>query len=128
MNLICALLLVGVVRHYGYQIAPPELAGMVSKGLGGTAILALLAIVWLRSGRSRMLAAVLLWWAWEESQVAVCSALYVWRPWKVEPGQAICSALAGLNIDAIGIIAIALLAANATAKIYRQHSVKGSAK
>lgn len=125
MNLLAAALLVGALRHYGYQFAPPELAGIVSKGLGGAAILALLAMVWLRSDRSKMLAAVLLWWAWEETQVVVCSALYAWRPWHVEPGQGICSALSGLNMDSIGVLALALLAANATAKVHRYKGKKG---
>ena len=130
MNLIGALLLTGFFRHYGWGPAfvAPELAGIASKGLGAAAILSLLVIVWLRSDRSRLLAGVMLWWAWEETQVVTCSALYAWHPWPVQAGQPICSALAGLEIGSIGILAIALLAANATAKIYRKHSVKGSAK
>jgi hypothetical protein len=108
-----ALLLVGSVRHYAWQIVPPHLAGMVSKGLGGAAILCLLALLWCRTSKSRLLAGVMMWWAWEETQVVVCSALYAWRPWTVEPGQAMCSALTGLNLDAIGVLAVALLAAQA---------------
>lgn len=123
--LAIALFVVGAIRHYGYKLGSDEMAGMVSKGLGGAAILCLLAIVWLlcsaklRGGKAKFLIAVMLWWAWEELQVVLCSALYVMEPWPVEPGQGICSARIGLDLDAIGILVVAILAANATAKIDR---------
>lgn len=109
MNIIPWLLAVGTARHYAWSIFPDELAGMASKGLGGAAILALLYTVWKLAPKSRALAALLLWWAWEESQVAICSALYILKPWEVAPGQAICSALVGLDMGAIGILAVAIM-------------------
>lgn len=101
------LLAVGALRHYGWAHVPDQLAGIASKGLGGFAILVLLLTVWLQSSRSRALGAVLLWWAYEETQVVVCSAMYSFSPWPVEPGQAICSARAGIELGAFGIMIVA---------------------
>lgn len=56
------------------------------------------------------LAGVLLWWAWEELQVVLCSVWFIFSPWPVEPGQAMCSAKAGFDIGALGILIVAVLA------------------
>jgi hypothetical protein len=103
------LLLIGAVRHYGWFLVDPTLAGMAAKGLGGMAILALLWITWRRERRTWLTDAVLAWWAWEELQVVVCSAWYIADPWEVEAGQAICSARAGIDFGAFGILIVALL-------------------
>lgn len=83
---------------------------MASKGLGAMAILVLLAVVWFKSDRSKALGLILLWWAWEETQVAMCSVAYMHKPWSVEPGQAICHALTGLDLGALGVLFVAVLA------------------
>lgn len=104
------LLLIGAARHYLWPHFPIPMQGMASKGLGAMAILVLLAVVWFKSGRSKSLTAILLWWAWEETQVAMCSVAYMHSPWAVEPGQAICHALTGLDLGAFGILCVAVLA------------------
>ena len=83
---------------------------MASKGLGAVAILVLLAVVWFKSDRSKALGLILLWWAWEETQVAMCSVAYMLSPWAVEPGQGICHALTGLDLGALGVLFVAVLA------------------
>lgn len=103
------LLLVGAARHYLWPHFPVAMQGMASKGLGAMAILILLAVVWWQSDRSRLLTAILLWWAWEETQVAMCSIAYMHAPWPVEPGQAICHALTGLDVGAFGVLFVAIL-------------------
>ena len=104
------LLLIGAARHYLWPHFPPELQGMASKGLGAVAILVLLAVVWFKSDRSKAMGLILLWWAWEETQVAMCSVAYMLSPWAVEPGQGICHALTGLDLGALGVLFVAVLA------------------
>ena len=111
MNLAAGLLAVAAARHYLWVHVPIEAQGMASKGLGAAAVLVLLAVVW-HGNRSRPLALVLCWWAWEETQVLLCSFAYMQMPWTVEPGQAICSARVGFDIGAAGILAVAVIAHN----------------
>ena len=101
------LLAVGASRHYGWALGSDATAGLASKALGAAAILYLLAVVW---EQTRAGAAILLWWAWEELQVLTCTAWYMADPWPVAQGQAICSAKAGFDLGAVGILIIALLA------------------
>ena len=105
-NLCSALLLIGAVRHYGWALAPADVAGVVSKGLGAAAILALLVLLKPRG----MAAAVAAWFAFEELQVLICSALWVVQPWHVNKGQAMCSAYVGFDIGAISLCIVAAFA------------------
>jgi hypothetical protein len=109
MNPAAGLLLVGACRHYLWQHFPDELQGMASKGLGAAAVLCLLAVVW-RMAPSKPLGLVLMWWAWEECQVLLCSIAYMVEPWHVEVGEGICSARIGFDIGAAGILFVAYLA------------------
>lgn len=109
MNLAASLLAVGVARHYLWPHFPAELQGMASKGMGAMATLLLLALVY-RANRSKPLALVLCWWAWEEAQTALCSLAYLAQPWTVEAGQGICSARVGFDLGAAGLLAIAAIA------------------
>ena len=114
-----ALLLIATLRHWGYDLFPVAARGAVSKALAAAAIIALVWIVY-RLRPSRLLLAVCAWWTFEESQVVICSALYAWRPWEVEPGQSICSAVVGLDIGAATMVVVALLAARImTANAFR---------
>ena len=113
MNLAAGLLAVAAARHYLWQHFAIEAQGMASKGLGAAAVLVLLAVVW-HGNKSRPLALVLCWWAWEEMQVLLCSFAYMQAAWVVEPGQGICSAAVGFDIGAAGILAVAAIAHNLT--------------
>ena len=108
MRLALALLLIGAARHYGWDMFPVEHRGLASKGLGGLAILSLIWIVY-SLAKTKILLPVALWWSFEELQVIICSFAYIRWPWHVEPGQAICSAAAGINIGAAGILCVAWL-------------------
>ena len=99
------VLAVGVMRHYGYLAAEPEDMGIVSKGLGGLALLALVPFAW-KAYPSRAMAFVLAWWSFEALQIALCSAAYWVKPWEVLPGQSICSARFGMDLGALGIMAV----------------------
>lgn len=105
-SLCSALLLVGAFRHYGWALAPAEVAGVVSKGLGAAAILSLLLLL----KPSGLAAAVAAWFAFEELQVLICSALWIVEPWHVEEGQAMCSAYVGFDIGAISLCIVAAFA------------------
>jgi hypothetical protein len=104
-----AMLLIGALRHYGWALFEGSTRALVSKASGAAAICCLLLVVW-HLQRSRPLGAVLLWWAWEECQVALCSTWFIFDPWPVAPGQAMCSARAGFDLGALGIFVVALLA------------------
>lgn len=103
------LLSVGVVREYGYLLAEPADRGIVSKGLGAFAILALLPLVRMLAPKSRMAFLVLAWWGFHAIQTMICSAAYYVEPWAVPVGQSICSARLGFDLGALGIMFAALL-------------------
>lgn len=105
-SLCSALLLVGAVRHYGWALVPAEMAGVASKGLGAAAILALLLMLRPRG----LAAAVAAWFAVEELQVLLCSALWMRQPWPVNEGQAMCSAFVGFDIGAVSLAIVAAFA------------------
>jgi hypothetical protein len=89
---------------------PDDLQGIASKAFGAVAILGLLIAVWRMAPKSKGLAALLLWWAWEECQVAGCSFAYMANPWPVPSGMGICSARVGFDFGAIGLFFVAILA------------------
>jgi hypothetical protein len=97
---LLALLL--MLRHYVWDKVPPALQGEMWKLASAVCILGLLALLW----QAR-------WWpvfavfAFEESQVAVCSALYMAAPWPVPDGQAVCSARVGIELGAVGVMFVA---------------------
>ena len=69
----------------------------------------LLALVWwLIPARSVRL--VLALWAVHEGMVVACSAWWLVKPWTVPAGQPMCSYGLGLDLGAIGILAVLLAA------------------
>lgn len=104
---VLLLLLVG--RHYAYTLAEPALRGILSKAIGGLVILILLwwVVINLQSWLATLIA---VWWSVEEAQVIGCSVGYLVRPWKIEPGQGLCSAWTGFDVGSITIGIVALLA------------------
>lgn len=107
-KLALLLLAVGASRHYGWAIFPDEIRGVASKGLGAFAALWLLWIV-VYLTRAAAVLAVVIWWSFEELQVVLCTAWYAVDPWPVEVGQAMCSAKAGFDLGAVGIMVVGVL-------------------
>jgi hypothetical protein len=99
---------VGVARHYGYLLAEPQDIGIVSKGLGGLALLAIIPFAW-KAYPGRLMALVLAWWSFEALQITLCSFAYWVKAWEVQPGQSICSARFGMDLGALGIMLAALI-------------------
>lgn len=102
------ILAVGVVRHYGYALAQPEDIGIVSKALGGFALLAVVPFIW-KAYPSRLMGFVLAWWIFEALQIVLCSTVYWIKPWEVQTGQSICSAAFGMDLGALGVMAAAVI-------------------
>ena len=107
-SLAVVLLAVGAVRHYGWALFPDDDRGLASKGLAAVAILAL---IWTVVGltKSAAVLAVSMWWSFEELQVVLCTAWFWFDPWPVATGQAMCSAKAGFDLGAVGIMAVGVL-------------------
>lgn len=108
-DLCAALLLMGATRHYGWAFFDGPERALVSKACGALAIIFLLVVVWRQAG-TRWMLPILLWWAWEETQVALCSLWFIVEPWHVEPGQPMCSARLGFDLGALGIVCVAVFA------------------
>jgi hypothetical protein len=102
LPILLALLL--MIRHYVWDKFPAELQGEAWKLTSALCILGLLALVWQAK-----------WWpvfavfAFEELQVAICSAWFMAAPWHVPEGMAVCSARAGFDIGALGVMFVALV-------------------
>lgn len=102
------MLAVAALRHYGWEIAPPELRGLLSKALGAMAIIALVWIIdsLVQHWGVRLVALV---WTWEQMQTVICSAWYAVEPWPVATGQAMCSAKVGFDLGALGVMFVAFV-------------------
>ncbi len=112
-----ALIGLGWLVHYGWAFAPAEHQAQIWNACGAFARLVLvMALAW--RIRSRLVLFAALWWACEELMVAGCSIAYIVSPWKVEPGEAQCSALFQLDIGRIGIF-VAVFILSAIVKSYR---------
>jgi hypothetical protein len=107
--LALCLLAVLVTRHYAWDLAPPELAGVTSKMLGALEALSLLGVI-AYAYRHTAVWVVCCYGAWEHAQTAICSWAYIVRPWTVAPGEPMCSAATGVEIGAVGIAIAAALA------------------
>lgn len=102
------LLVLGACLYYGWALVPPDAQPLVWNVSGALARLILLwCLVWPR--RTTLMLWVAAWWTVEDLLVAGCSALYMVRPWKVAPGDAMCSALLQFDLGKIGAVFLAVL-------------------
>lgn len=108
-QLAAALLLVGASRHYGWLLVDPQFRGVASKALGSIAALCLLGVI-LWHVASKITVPVIAWYGFEELQTAMCSVMYLAKPWPVEVGQSMCSARIGFDIGTVGIFVVGFLA------------------
>jgi hypothetical protein len=98
-----SLLLLGVLRHYGYSWFPPEEARFIWNISGAVLILFLIWSAW---PAARLVA---IWLTFEELQVIACSLIRTLRPQPIGTGQDQCSALIGLDLGAVGMLLVALI-------------------
>ena len=105
------LLAAMALRHYAWRWVPAEHAGLVSKALGSVAALALL---WLLSGYRRPADKLAFWalvlYAIHEASAALCATWFIFDPWPILQGQALCSAKIGFDLGALGLLLVAALA------------------
>lgn len=99
----CIVLAAVLVRHYGWGLVSPELAGVASKMLGAMASLVFLTLI-ASAWRSRIVWAACAYGAWEYGQTALCSAAYMVKPWPIDPGQPMCSAWVGFDVGFFGLL------------------------
>lgn len=113
-ELFVAVLIVAASRHQAWAFAEPEQAGEIWKALGAAATLYLLALVYEAYSFAWP---ALAYWAWEETQVLVCSTAYLRWPWPVREGQAVCSAWVGVDFGVISAAVVALVLLFAPRKV-----------
>ena len=111
MRLAAWILLLGVLRNYAPALFAIQHQGMASKGLGAVLVLGLMWLLWGRA-KSRPVAIVMIWLAWEQLQIVICSAWWIYDPWVVPEGMSVCHAKTGFDIGAIGILAISIISWN----------------
>lgn len=103
-----------VLRDVGWRFVPPELSGMVSKGLGAALVLTLLAVMWRHAPRTPWLIWPVAYGAWSAAQTVLCAIGYVIAPWPVPPGVGICSARLDFDLGALALVAVAVFALRAS--------------
>ena len=105
------LLLTLFLRHYAWRWVPAEHAGDASKALGAAAALVLL---WLLSRQLTTADKLARWalalYAAHEVSAALCATWFIFSPWLIAEGQAMCSAKIGFDLGALGLLLVAVLA------------------
>jgi hypothetical protein len=109
-----ALLLLGLLRHYSWELVKPEYQAQVWNIVGSMVITIFLLALW-----SRETAPITIWWLAEESQTMVCGTWWILSPWEVKPGEAQCSSLLGFDLSTLGLLAVSLILAYLYVKTYR---------
>jgi hypothetical protein len=109
-----ALLLLGVLRHYGWEMAPPQHQAQVWNIVGSMVITIFLLVLW-----SRETALIVIWWLAEEAQTMICGTWWILKPWSVKPGEAMCSSLIGFDLSSLGLLAVSLILAYGYVRTYR---------
>lgn len=111
---VAALLLLGVLRHYSWELAPPEIQAQVWNAAGSIVI-----TIFLLATVSRDTLLVTIWWIAEEAQTGLCSVAWMIRPWIVNKGEAQCSALLGFDLSTAGLLAVGMILVCQYVRAYR---------
>jgi hypothetical protein len=100
-----ALLLLGVLRHYGWAYTPDG-TERFWWNIGGSVVILFLA--WSAFPAARL---VVLWLTFEELQVIACSLIRILRPQPIGAGQSQCSALLGFDLGTVGLMLVGMILA-----------------
>lgn len=103
-KLAAALLLLGVIRHYGWELAPADIQPQV-----WNACAAIVISIFLLATASKDTWPVVAWWIAEEAQTFLCSIGWILNQWEVKPGEAQCSALLKFDLSTLGIFIVTLI-------------------
>jgi len=112
VGMALGLVALTVVRYYAPWLAPADVRGLVSKSLGAAQSLVHVAVIciivqhWLRHVAGPIMLAAA-YAVWEEAQGAICPIWYIFEPWHVPQGAAMCSARAGYDFGLLGAFAAA---------------------
>ena len=101
---VAALLLLGVLRHYSWELFAPEIQAQVWNAVGSMVI-----VIFLLATVSRATLLVVIWWIAEEAQTILCSIGWILSPWEVKKGEAQCSALLGFDLSSAGLLAVSMI-------------------
>lgn len=104
--LAAPLLLLGLLRHYGWVWAPPESARFVWN-LSGSVVIVI--FLWSLAYQFAAARPIVIWWSFEELQVIACSLARILRFWEVKPGESQCSALLGFDLGSVGLMLAAIV-------------------
>lgn len=105
MNLGVWLLILGVLKHFGYKVALDEDQSLLWNALGSLTTMGLLAIVWAKN-RSPVVGLVMLWWLYEETLVCGCSLWRLVDWWPLAEGDDQCIAKFGPKLSAISLVIV----------------------
>ena len=105
-SLAAGLLLLGVLRHYGWSSVPTEYQRFAWNISGSVVIVIFLWAVAYQWAATRLIA---LWWTLEELQVIACSMGRMLRFWEVKQGESQCSVLLGFDLGSLGLFLVALI-------------------
>lgn len=95
-----AVLLLLVLRHYGYNVAPSAVQAAMFSALGALVIAALVLYTRLPNGLKA-------WALAEELQTAGCTTAWILWPWPLGSGE-LCSDALGFKLGSIGLLWLAL--------------------
>lgn len=102
------LLLMGVLRHYLWEVVRPE--WMVHAwNIAGSAVI--VTFLWALAYRWRATVLIAIWWTFEEAQVVLCSTWLMFNPQPPKSGTGECSALLGVDLGTLGLLLVSLILA-----------------
>lgn len=111
---VIGLILLGLIRHYFWELVPPQAQAHTWNITGSIVI-----VIFLSAMVSRATLPVIVWWIAEEAQVSLCSLGRLFSNWTVKPGEAQCSALLGFDLSTAGILCVGLLLLSQYVRSYR---------
>ena len=102
------LMLLVVLRDFGWTWVEPAARGMASKGLGALLVLVALVCLWWMAGLlswpRRWLAWPIGYGAWSALQTVLCSAAWLIEPWHAVEGRGICESRTDLDLGALALL------------------------
>lgn len=105
MNLGVWLLLMCVLKHFGYKVADDDSQALLWNALGSLTTMSLLAIVWAKN-KSPVVGLVVLWWLYEETLVVGCSLWRLVDWWPLAEGEDQCTARMGSKLASISLVIV----------------------
>ena len=100
------LLLLGVIRHEVWEMT--EHGALVWNLCGAVVVSCLVIREWGRTSGKAM-AAVCMWWLYEESLVGICSTWRIFDWWQVTAGEQQCTARFGFKFGALSLVLLGLI-------------------